>query len=305
VSEQSYFEEAARMHATLKQLMPDTYAMNHNAHLINHIHPSAVIEVDELTLGVGVTIEEGVRIKAKTLRIDDFVYIGRNTTIRAPSVSIGDYTRINEISYCGGRKPLHIGRNCYLGRGVYLDSNGGLTLEDNVGVGAISQLWSHMEHGDRIFGLRDRWHTERELVVRKDAWLAARVVVSNTREIGERALILNESNLLCDIPADTTWAGNPAKDVTDKLGPQFEAINDYEKYNRLLMEFDLFEESHPEHARWLVAVTPGGDVWSRYEMRADATFFDVVHRTYTKRRTAAEVAFMRFTSGKFTPVGEA
>jgi acetyltransferase-like isoleucine patch superfamily enzyme len=300
VSEQSYFEEAARMHATLKQLMPDTYAMNHNAHLINHIHPSAVIDVEELTLGVGVTIEEGVRIKAKTLRIDDFVYIGRNATIRAPSASIGDYTRINEISYCGGRKPLHIGRNCYLGRGVYLDSNGGLTLEDNVGVGAISQLWSHMEHGDRIFGLRDRWHTERELTVRKDAWLAARVVVSNTREIGERALILNESNLLCDIPADTTWAGNPAKDMTDKLGRQFETLSNADMYLNLKAEIERFEALYPQFAGQVYPI-----IQHHVDHYSHLTGIAVETRTYTKRRTAAEVAFMRFTSGKFTPVGEA
>jgi acetyltransferase-like isoleucine patch superfamily enzyme len=300
VSEQAYFEEAARLHAQLKR---GVEVMEQNAHLINRIHPTAVIDVDDLTLGVGVTIEEGVRIKAKTLRIDDFVYIGRNTTIRAPSVSIGDYTRINEISYCGGRKPLHIGRNCYLGRGVYLDSNGGLTLEDNVGVGAVSQLWTHMEFGDRIFGLRDRWHTERELTVRRDAWLAARVVGSNTREIGERALILNESNLLCDIPADTTWAGNPAKAITDKVGPQFDVSSDMTRWLRLGEEIRRFEAAYPEHAGRISHLED--DIFPRDEDRPGVTWFCARTRTYTKKRTAAEVSFLKFIDGKFTPFGEA
>jgi hypothetical protein len=37
----------------------------------------------------------------------------------------------------------------------------------------------------------------------------------------------------------------------------------------------------------------------------NVTMFAAVDRTYTKRRTAAEVAFLRFTLAKFVPLGDA
>jgi acetyltransferase-like isoleucine patch superfamily enzyme len=274
--------------------------VDQNTHLVNRIPAGMFDKCRDVTVGVGVVIEDGVRFMCDKVTIGDFVYIGRGTTIRTPDFSIGDYTRLNEASYCGGRKPLRIGRNVYLGRGVYLDSNGGLTLEDNTLAGAYSQLWTHIEGGDMVQGCNPRWYTERELIVHKDAWLVGRVVISNATEIGERALVLNESNVLHNIPADTTWAGNPAKDVTEKFGPQFEELSDDEKALRLYVEIRRFE-NNTEHFGFLSSRS----CEAKFGTDPRVTYFSVSERTYTKRRTAAEVAFMRFTSGKFTPVGEA
>jgi acetyltransferase-like isoleucine patch superfamily enzyme len=274
--------------------------VDQNTHTINRIPSGMFDKCRDVTVGVGVVIEDGVRFACDKVKIGDFVYIGRGTTIRTPEFSIGDYTRLNEASYCGGRKPLRIGRNVYLGRGVYLDSNGGLTLEDNTLAGAYSQLWTHIEGGDMVQGCNPRWYTERELIVHKDAWLVGRVVISNATEIGERALVLNESNVLHNIPADTTWAGNPAKDVTEKFGPQFEELSDDEKALRLYVEIRRFE-NNTEHFGFLSSRS----CEAKFGTDPRVTYFSVSERTYTKRRTAAEVAFMRFTSGKFTPVGEA
>jgi acetyltransferase-like isoleucine patch superfamily enzyme len=273
-----------------------------NTHLINRIHPTAIIDVEELTLGVGVEIGAGTVIKCKRAVIGDFTLIGDNVTIRTPDFRLGDYSRLNAHSYAGGRKHLHIGRNGYYGRGCYFDSNGGLTLEDNTAFGAYSQVWTHCQHGDQIFGLNPRWHTERELFVRKDAWCIGRVVISNATEIGERALVLNESNVLHDIPADTTWAGNPAKDLTDKLGPQFDEIADDEKRARLQLVIEQFIARYPQYEGQVVHARQTID--PRIDKKRGVSYFNAVDRTYTKKRTAAEVAFLKWSSGKFTPVGE-
>jgi hypothetical protein len=189
---------------------------------------------------------------------------------------------------------------------VYLDSNGGLTLEDNTLAGAYSQLWTHIEGGDMVHGVNARWHAERELVIEQDAWLVGRVVISHAERIGARALVLNESNVLHDIPADTTWAGNPAKDVTDKLGRQFKKY-EYEQDRNLSAEFRLtdeierFNQQYPDYAGHIAqseAINIG-----EYG-GAHITYVSARYRCYTKRRTAAEVAFLRFTSGKFTPIGD-
>jgi acetyltransferase-like isoleucine patch superfamily enzyme len=270
-----------------------------NTHLINRIPAGMFDRCKDVTVGVGVVIEDGVRFMCDKVTIGDFVYIGRGTTIRTPEFSIGDYTRLNESSYAGGRKPLRIGRNVYLGRGVYLDSNGGLTLEDNTLAGAYSQLWTHIEGSDMIQGCDPRWHAERELVIEQDAWLVGRVVISHAERIGTRSLVLNESNVLHNIPADTTWAGNPAKDVTDKLGRQFEELSDDEKALRLYAEIRRFE-NRTEYFGFLSSRS----CEAKFGTDPRVTYFSVSERTYTKRRSAAEVAFMKFTSGKFRPLGE-
>jgi acetyltransferase-like isoleucine patch superfamily enzyme len=273
-----------------------------NTHLINRIHPTAIIDVEDLTLGVGVEIGAGTVIRCKKAFIGDFTLIGDHVTIRTPEFTLGDYSRLNALSYAGGRKELYIGRNCYFGRGVYLDSNGMMVIEDNVAFGAYSQVWTHCQHGDQIYGLNPRWHTERLLVIRKDAWCIGRVVISNATEIGARSLVLNESNVLHNIPADTTWAGNPAKDVTDKLGPQFETLEYSDKLWRFHDDMKAFEAVHPEHAGKILA----GHVDKKFvgKVPEGRTIFFVESRTYTKKRTAAEVAFLKWSSGKFTPVGE-
>jgi acetyltransferase-like isoleucine patch superfamily enzyme len=270
-----------------------------NTHLINRIPAGMFDRCKDVTVGVGVVIEDGVRFMCDKVTIGDFVYIGRGTTIRTPEFSIGDYTRLNESSYAGGRKPLRIGRNVYLGRGVYLDSNGGLTLEDNTLAGAYSQLWTHIEGSDMIQGCDPRWHAERELVIEQDAWLVGRVVISHAERIGTRSLVLNESNVLHNIPADTTWAGNPAKDVTDKLGRQFEELSDGAKQGRLYEEIENFFAAFPQYDGELRCFPQPEGGGNQY-----VTYFDVANRTYTKKRSAAEVAFMKFTSGKFRPLGE-
>lgn len=263
------------------------YAMKgQDAHLVTHIAADVVIDCPDVTIGQGVTIERGTRISAKKLVIGDFAYIGDHVTLRAPEVRVGDYSRVNAYTYGGGRKPLFLGRNLYIGRGVYLDSNGGLTLQDNVAFGASSQVWTHCQHGDRVQGLNPRWHTERTLVIEKDAWCIGRVVVSNAERIGARALVLNESNVLCDIPEDTTWAGAPAKDVTHRLGPQFMTLTEDEKCQHLEDDIDHFEALYPQYIGQL------------------DTAFDAVTRTYRKRKTAAEVSFLKWTTAKFVPAGE-
>src|SRR5687767_10304900 len=99
------------------------------------------INADHVEIGHGVHIERGVLITgkggpARRVVLGDFTYIGRETRIIAPEFTMGDYSKLNAFSYAHGEKPLQIGRNCWFGGSVVLDSMGGLDIEDNVGVGA-------------------------------------------------------------------------------------------------------------------------------------------------------------------------
>lgn len=257
---------------------------------------AGAIDADFVTIGYGVVIEEGAQIRARSVTIGDFAYIGRNVRIFVPELEIGDYTRINEGSFFGGTKPLKIGNNCYVGREVQMDSRGGLTIGDNVGIGSLSQVWTHIRHGDTVQGCR--WDKEYPLVIGDDVWLVARVTVGGAQEIGARAMVFNESNVTRDLAGGRAYRGNPAKDCTEATGPQFEDLSDDQKIINMNAEILRFENEHPSLA---------GKLWvTLYEIDADmldgdVSWFDPIKRRYTKKYGAAEVAFLKWTLAKFTP----
>jgi acetyltransferase-like isoleucine patch superfamily enzyme len=257
------------------------------------------IEADEVQLGVGVVIEPGVFIRAEKVVIRDFAYIGPSVRIIVPEFTLGDYTRINEGSFLGGTKPMRIGRNGYFGKSVQLDSRGGLTIGDHVGVGSLSQIWTHIRHGDTVQGCR--WDKEYALTIEDDVWLVARVTVGGAQHIGARAMVFNESNVTRNLRQDRTYAGNPVVDVTEKMGPQFEPLTPLEKLARLDVEIFKFEHEHPEYAGQLTACLDAGAF--ALEPNKDTTCFEVTTRTYTKRYTQAEVTFLKSTLAKFIPAG--
>lgn len=345
MSEQTYFEEAARMHALVNSqvgdgflrkpgpmpkfdpnrhiivdadTIPQSYSTEHgtscqypapiptqpilrtaeatmeqNVHLLNHIHPSAVIDVDELTLGVGVEIGEGTVIKCKKAVIGDFTLIGDHVTIRVPSFALGDYARLNAMTFCGGTKPLTIGRNAYIRRGSYIDSRGGVTIADNVGFGGT--IWSHMRFGDPLLGCQ--YDTETPLVIEQDAWLCGDVTVSQVNRIGARALVLNTSHVTHNLEGNRTYAGRPARDVTHRFPRQFEPLTVAERLKWLDNAIEEFVAAHPEYPDTLFVC----ETALEFTDHPDNTYFAVTDRTYTKRRTPQEVAFLRSTLAKFVP----
>lgn len=259
-----------------------------------------VIEAEEVILGEGIVIEAGVRIAgkngpAKRVVLGDFCYIGRETRILVPEFSMGDYTKLNAFSFAHGELPLHIGRNCWIGGNVVLDSMGGLTLDDNVGVGAHSQLWTHIRFGDIVEGCR--FNSRQAMHVGRDAWFVGHCIVSPVK-VEEKSMALVGSVITKDMLRNRIYAGVPAKDITDKAGPQFEDRSVDEKATVLQKLLDDFVAEHPDLAGELRVVTsPGGIVPGR-------TSFNVGDRTYTKTKSEAEVRFLKkhFPLVKFLPV---
>lgn len=230
------------------------------------------IEADEIELGVGITLEAGVHIKSRRVKLGDFCYIGELVKILVPEFELGDYTKLHAFSFCHGDLPMSIGRNCWIGGGVVLDSNGGLEIQDGVGIGSHSQLWTHIRFGDIVQGCR--FHSAKRMTVGRDAWLVGHCLVSPV-SIGERSMAMLGSVITRDMLPNRVYAGVPAQDVTDKIGgPQFLEIPRAEKELRLQALIDQFERRHPE----FIGQLPD---------------FNLDRRTYRKTLSEAEVAFMK------------
>lgn len=179
------------------------------------------IECERAVIGKGVIFGRGVLIRCDDLYIGDGCLIGDNVIIEASQFSIGDYGSIGRSCFFPGPGKIQIGHNFWLGRDCIVDSQGGTKIGDNVGIGAGSQLWTHMKFGSLLEGCR--FHTEKPLNVSDNAWLVGHVLCSPVN-IGPRSIIMFGSLVTKDIMADTVVAGVPTQDVTSKFGRPFEPL---------------------------------------------------------------------------------
>lgn len=271
--------------------------MRHDSRIAGDIH------AEEVTIGQGVVVEPGVLITgksgdAKRVVLGDFCYIGHGTRIIAPEFSLGDYSKFHMQGFAHGKHPMQIGRNCWIGGNCILDSTGGLDIDDNVGIGAQSQLWTHIQFGDVVEGCR--FWSHRYMHVRKDAWFVGHCIVSPV-DVGERAMALVGSVITRDMMPDRVYGGSPAKDITDKTGPQFEARTVAQKVSKLKEIIEEFESQNPHFRGALVAVHDASEI-----RNDERTYFDCSTRTYTKRLLEGEVAFMKawVPLVKFAPIDE-
>lgn len=270
--------------------------------LVTDSRIEGVINADEVHVGKGVVVEEGVLITGKDgpaskVVLGDFCYIGRQTRIIVPEFRLGDYSKLHAFSLAHGDRPMQIGRNCWIGGNVVLDSIGGLDIDDNVGIGAHSQIWTHIQFGDIVEGCR--FYSRKYMHLQKDAWFVGHCIVSPV-SVGEKSMALVGSVVTSDMLPNHIYAGVPAKDVTEKMGLQFDDLSVEQKAARLQKLIDAFVKEHPQYRGQLMVVT------SPDEIRQGVCCFDVSRRTYTRTYSEAEVAFLKahVPLVKFAPDGE-
>jgi len=257
------------------------------------------IVAKEVVLGKGVVIEHGTTISgngrpAERVVLGDHVYIGENCKIRTPVLEIGDYTQVHSHALIYGIAPMRVGHNGWFGQNTILNGTATLTIGDNCGVGAYSQLWTHIAYGDVMEGCR--FHSAKPMVIGKDVWFVGHCIVSPIHA-GDRSMAMVGSVVTRDMEENRVYAGCPAKDVTDKVGPQFRVASIDEKVAYLSTRLEEFR-ALPEWKSGEIGIAAAGQVIVPGE-----TLFDVADRTYNKRLTETEVAFMRFLlpDAKFTP----
>lgn len=254
---------------------------------------------DELVIGKNVTIEDGVRLQGRSARnakrivIGDNVFIGRDTNAYVEELVVGSYTTLHNHALIAGDLPCRIGHCCWIGQNTILNCTGGLTLGNGVGIGAYSQLWTHIRHGDLLQGCR--WNSTRPLIVEDDVWFVGHCIVSPVRA-GARSMAMVGAVITKDMEPDHTYAGAPAKDITEKVGPQFRDPGLDHKY-RLMSEAleQFYQENHTFKERTIKVVSHATD---QDAGSSAATIFDVSGRRYWPRRTEEEFAFMRFLLGR-------
>lgn len=304
------------------------------------ISPSAVIESDDIEFGSGVTIEAGVRISAKKIRIGagstiergtsicalsgkmleftlgDQCLIGFDNQIMAPSFRMGDYCQLHNNCLSSGYKPLQMGHNCWVGQGSILNCTEHLTIGNNVRIGTNSQLWTHVASGELLEGCTMLGF--KPLTLEDNVWIVGGAVISPGLVLAKNSIIMVGAVLTKSTQEFHTYAGVPAKDVTDKLN-FWEKPSPDEKFKMIKNFIIEFIEANPEYSDQVHAITkPGKDLkdfeghllftidfddWGLAK-KYNVSVFDISSKRYLKNGHRVEIDWIRWSMGyraRFVP----
>jgi len=249
-----------------------------------------VFATSDIKIGHNVRFGKNVIFNCKKVRIGDGVIFQDNVTIESDVFRIVDYGTIYQGCFFPGPGKLTIGHNFWIGASAIVDCQGGTTIGNNVGIGAQSQLWTHIQYGDMMYGCR--FSGSKPLIIEDDVWIVGHCL-SGPVTMEKRSMAMLGSLITTRMNKDRTYAGVPAVDVTEKFGPQFE-ITPIDKRKELLTKYlsefaaqqkieDIFEHIAIETA-------PG-----KYAAGSSLkTAFNIADRAYIKRNSDLESALMRF-----------
>jgi acetyltransferase-like isoleucine patch superfamily enzyme len=255
------------------------------------------INADSLFIGKNTIIEEtaiirGVNGNSKEIIIGDNCYIGHNVQIICDNFTLGDYSKIHHDTNIHGYKPCQIGHNAWVGQFSIIDSIGGVKIGDNFGLGAHSQLWSHIKFGDTLEGCR--FLSEKKMEIGDDVWFVGHCIVSPIKA-ENKSMALAGSVVTKDMKYNEIYAGSPAKSISLNSGYQFFEVTIEEKYNKLIQFLNDFGTNDR-----LKIVTN----FDHINFEDDCTYFDLSSRKYKKTGSDIEIEFMKFLlpdKAKFTP----
>lgn len=267
---------------------------------IDYSNCKQFINAKTIILGENIEIKENTFIaaisgQADKVLIGDNVYIDKECVILVPELEIGDYTKIYRNGRLTGYQPMKIGNNCYIDSNVILNSADNLDIGNNVCIGSFSAFWTHMKFGDTLEGCR--FNYKKNMRIEDDVWFGAGCMVAPI--IAEKkSMALAGSIITKDMKQNHVYAGVPAVDITDKLGPQFHDRSTNEKYKIMIKKLDEFSAECPGAKEFIkIVISP--------DKNPDETisYFNVSNRTYTKRKSDIEMKFMKFLLPiiKFTP----
>jgi len=245
------------------------------------------IQADEIILGQNVIISpkatiRGVQGNAKKIIIGDNTYIGDDVQIILDEFEIGDYCKIQHHTNIHGYKPVKIGHNAWIGQYTIIDGIGGVTIGNNCGIGAHSQLWSHIRYGDPLYGCN--YNTTSPLEVEDDVWFVGHCIVSPILA-KSKSMALAGSVVTKNMEENRIYGGSPAKDLTDKISPQYTPLTLSQKWN-IINQLEV-----PKQIRFI-------EDDSQVDNEDNISYFNINTRTYSKKRTEVEVSFMKYLQAK-------
>jgi acetyltransferase-like isoleucine patch superfamily enzyme len=265
----------------------------------------AEIRAQEVSIGEGVVLDDGISISgfhgepAERVVIGDHTYIGPDVNIACPVLIIGNFVTIHRRTGIFGEGPCAIGHNSWIGQDCILNSHGDLWIGNNVGIGAANHIWTHAAQGELLEGCQLFY--ARPVIIENDAWICGgHSTVNPGVTVASKTVLLPQSLLTRSTTPNSCYGGNPAK-VIDKLGTPYRELTVQEKARMLESFLAEFFLSNP-HLSY--SMTEGRICLFENHGSQKVGEFDWVNKTYEKKRTPEEIAFIKFMKGfraRFVP----
>lgn len=243
------------------------------------------------------SVQFGSRVK--NVRIGHGVTIHRDVYIDVEDFFLGDYVTVHHGSVLHG-KQISIGHNSWIGHYCILDGLGGkLLIGNNVGIGAQSQIWTHMKFGDRLAG--NNWFKSNQSVIEDDVWLVGHCLFA-TEKAERKSMLLLGGMATQNMAENRIYAGSPAKDVTERFGYQFS-----ERENSAVMHdwSALCEQFKTETSNSIDFIETHEQYHQVDSYATGKTHFFILDRTYLPTYSISETSLMKwllYEKAKFVPI---
>jgi acetyltransferase-like isoleucine patch superfamily enzyme len=247
--------------------------------------------------GIGCFIHESVQISNEAdVELGDHVYIGENVKILPGKLKIGDYSKIHSGTYINPYGGITLGHLTWIGQNCIIDGTGGITAGNYLGVGMGSSLYSHIRQGDITEGCR--FDKNKKLIIGHDVWFVGMCLVSPI-VAHDKSMAMLGSVITKDMNSNTIYGGNPAIELSSKLGFQFKERTIDEKIELFNMHVREYIQMHNISDLNILLVKEYPEYLDNH-----ITYYNIIDRTYTKTNNAAEVAFNKWLfkyKAKFIP----
>jgi acetyltransferase-like isoleucine patch superfamily enzyme len=253
---------------------------------------TTIYVTDEVKIGVGAAMDPSIQVGTPDRPLSKFI-VGDHSRLFAGQILprnfvCGDYVTIHEGVWCYGREDVIIGHNSWFGMRCTLDAEGGFRVGNGFGAGQDTHLWSHIRHGDVIQG--SKYISFGQFSADDDVWFVGRCTSAPAHH-ESWSVALTESNVVKGMKSNHVYGGNPAVDLTDKIGAPYEPLTLRQKEERFSIKVEQF------------AVLYVNGTGAENDFQSLVSSFNVEKRTYRKTNTALEAGFMRFLlpEAKFVP----
>jgi acetyltransferase-like isoleucine patch superfamily enzyme len=256
--------------------------------------------------------------------IDDQAYIGSDVVIRLANFRMGEYVKLHNHGLLNGVGNVQIGHNCWIGQNAVLNGEANLTIGNNVGIGTYSSVWTHGYFGQLVDGCAI--NSTKDTIIEDDAWLIGSYnTIFPGVTIGKQAVLMGTSVVTKSLAANKIYGGNPAKDLTEKMGaPYMDLLWDQKKailissltkyFEAYGIPYDLEEEQIKVTGKGKIIFDSGlleaGDIafveraGSADNDKAGSTFC-LTTKTYKKKYSELEILVKKIlnpTVARFIPV---
>ena len=252
-----------------------------------------------INIGIGCEIHESVEIsEGANITIGDHCYLGPGVKIMDGNFKLGDYSKIFDRTFINPMNYIDLGHLTWIGQNSVLDGTGGIKAGNFLGVGINSALYSHIRHGDITEGCL--YESDKELIIGDDVWFVGMCLVSPV-VVESKSMAMLGSTIVKKMEYNHVYGGNPARDITAKLGSPWKDNSIDEKtdmMHRLIRDYQ--EDVQLEFDKDQIVVV------DKFPARMDdRMYYNVQTREYTKTNSENQIKFNKWLfkyRAKFIPL---